>query len=132
VYGKLYNWYAVNDARGLAPEGWYIPTETEWATLGSCLGGNAVAGGPMKETDIVHWTTPNTGATNFSGFTGVPGGYRLYNGVFFSIGIDGYWWSKTESSANFAQDRNLHYSSDDVAAYSDNKHIGFSVRCIRD
>src|ERR1035437_4904310 len=74
TYGKLYNWYAVNDPRGLAPTGWHVPSDAEWTTLSTCLGGNAVAGGAMKETGTTHWTSPNTGATNSSGFTGLPGG----------------------------------------------------------
>src|ERR1035437_8570614 len=76
IYGKLYNWYVVNDPRGLAPTGWHVPSDAEWTTLSTCLGGYAVAGGAMKETGTTHWTSPNTGATNSSGFTGLPGGGR--------------------------------------------------------
>ena len=76
TYGKLYNWYAVHDPRGLAPEGWHIPSDAEWATLETCLGGSSVAGGKMKETGTTHWTAPNTDATNSSGFAGLPGGFR--------------------------------------------------------
>ena len=66
TYGRLYNWYAVNDPRGLAPMGWHVPTDAEWTTLSTSLGGDAAAGGAMKETGTTHWTTPNTGATNCS------------------------------------------------------------------
>jgi uncharacterized protein (TIGR02145 family) len=80
VYGKLYNWYAVNDPRGLAPEGWHIPSDAEWTTLTTFLGGEGVAGGKMKERGITHWIYPNTDATNSSGFTGLPGGVRYFLG----------------------------------------------------
>jgi uncharacterized protein (TIGR02145 family) len=132
IYGKLYNWYAVNDSRGLAPEGWHIPTDFEWTTLGNCLGGNTIAGGPMKEIGTTHWTTPNTGATNLSGFTGLPGGWRFSSGGFISIGLDGFWWSSAENSAGLALNRNLNYSSGGLEKYSADKRLGFSVRCLRD
>ncbi len=90
VYGKLYNWYVVNDPRGLAPEGWHVPTDFEWTTLTDCLGGVSVAGGPMKETGTSHWILPNEGATNESGFTGLPGGVRSsQDGSFFDLGDNG-------------------------------------------
>lgn len=132
TYGKLYNWYAVNDSRGLAPEGWYIPTDFEWTTLGSCLGGDAVAGGPMKEIGTTHWISPNTGATNLSGFTGLPGGYRISNGTFSLIGYVGSWWSFTETGTSFAWYRLLTYSLGELDNGSDNERLGFSVRCLRD
>lgn len=132
TYGKLYNWYAVNDSRGLAPEGWHIPTDFEWTTLGTCLGGDAVAGGPMKEIGTTHWTTPNAGATNLSGFTGLPGGYRNVNGAFNYIGNFGIWWSSTESSAGLAWSRFLDYNDVDLFRVSTNERGGFSVRCLRD
>ena len=132
AYGKLYNWYAVNDPRGLAPEGWHIPTQFEWTTLTDCLGGASVAGGPMKETGTTHWNSPNTDATNFSGFKGLPGGYRSSNGNFYDIGASGIWWSSTENSSISAWYRGLGYSGGDVDVYDINKQIGFSVRCLRD
>ncbi len=132
TYGKLYNWYAVNDSRGLAPEGWYIPTDFEWTTLGSCLGGDPVAGGPMKEMGTTHWTTPNTGATNLSGFTGLPGGYRDYIGTFYNIGNGGHWWSSTEFNTISAWGRVLYYLNVDLLRNGYDKHLGWSVRCLRD
>ena len=90
-YGKLYNWYAVNDPRGLAPQGWHIPTDAEWTTLSTLLGGTSVAGGKMKTTGITRWNSPNTSATNESGFAGLPGGYRNGSGTFYSVGAFGYW-----------------------------------------
>jgi len=131
MYGKLYNWFALNDTRGLAPEGWHIPTDFEWTTLGTCLGGDALAGGPMKEIGTTHWTTPNTGATNLSGFTGLPGGLRLETGPFAVINTSGYWWSSTESGTNYAWIRFLDYGSDDIFRVGPDKRCGLSVRCLR-
>src|SRR5450759_1177427 len=115
TYGKLYNWYAVNDPRGLAPTGWHVPSDAEWTTLSTCLGGNAVAGGAMKETGTTHWTSPNTGATNSSGFTGLPGGYRNNDGSFNNVGNFGYWWSSTELNTTDAWYRNLYYNGGNIS-----------------
>jgi uncharacterized protein (TIGR02145 family) len=132
VYGKLYNWYAVNDSRGLAPAGWHIPSQAEWTLLETCLGGWEFAGGAMKETGTTHWVSPNTDATNSSGFTGLPGGVRSSNGSFNFLGTHGYWWSSTESNAGIAWDRYL-VNTDGVSYGSvEDKKGGFSVRCIRD
>jgi uncharacterized protein (TIGR02145 family) len=132
VYGKLYNWYAVNDPRGLVPEGWHIPTDFEWTTLLNCLGGSTVAGGSMKETGTIHWTTPNNGATNISGFTGLAGGFHHNGGAFGQFGTDGYWWSSTEESTLGAWNLTLHNTYLDAIKVSLNKRTGASVRCIRD
>lgn len=132
TYGKLYNWYAVNDPRGLAPEGWYIPTDFEWTTLGTCLGGDDVAGGPMKEIGTTHWTAPNTGATNISGFTALPGGFRDNGGSFGSIGGGGTWWSSSENTSGNALQRGLSYYSVVLSDGGFDKNYGFSVRCLRD
>src|SRR6478736_1024516 len=91
VYGKLYNWYAATDPRKIAPQGWHIPSTEEWEALISFLGGES-AGGQMKESGLAHWTIPNSGATNISGFTGLPAGLR-YGGTFSDLGISGIWWS---------------------------------------
>lgn len=132
VYGKLYNWYAVNDPRGLAPTGWHVPSNAEWTILGTCLGGDAVAGGNMKETGTTHWTTPNTGATNSSGFTGLPGGRRNAIGVFSQVGSYGIWWSSTEFNTAFAVYRLLGYNDGNLIGSNNEKQIGFSVRCVKD
>ena len=134
IYGKLYNWYAVKDSThgGLAPLGWHIPTDAEWTTLTTTLGGTSVAGGKMKMAGTTKWTTPNTGATNSSGFAGLPGGYRYFNGTFSSIGYNGIWWSSTEVSATNAWFRYLGYSDSNVDRFDDGKTNGFSVRCLRD
>ena len=132
IYGKLYNWYAVNDPRGLAPEGWHVPTDFEWTTLENCLGGAAVAGGAMKETGTIHWTTPNTEAKNISGWAGLPGGLREFEGSFFNVGSHGNWWSSTEFDAYGARYRYLIYSSGAINRDVFFKQTGRSVRCLRD
>ena len=132
TYGKLYNWYAVNDSRGLAPEGWHIPTKIELTNLSSCLGGDLVAGGPLKEIGTTHWTSPNTGATNLSGFTGLGGGSRYNSGSFADIGVLGYWWTSTEDIAGLACWYQLWYFNDDLGSAFINKAFGFSVRCVKD
>ena len=131
IYGKLYNWYAVNDSRGLAPAGWHIPTDAEWTTLGASLGGDNVAGGKMKMTGTSYWSSPNTGATNSSGFSGLPGGYGGES--FGSFGNYGSFWTATESGVSTAWTRDLGYNYDYLYRFSlHNKRAGFSVRCIKD
>jgi uncharacterized protein (TIGR02145 family) len=129
-YGKLYNWYAVNDARGLAPQGWHIPTDAEWTTLSTLLGGISVAGGKMKTTGTTRWNSPNAFATNESGFAGLPGGYRSDIGN-FTPGW-GYWWSATEHSSTYAWKYRLTYGDGILYRGYLDKRFGFSVRCIKD
>jgi uncharacterized protein (TIGR02145 family) len=145
VYGKLYNWYAaagIYDAasaanpalrKKLAPSGWHVPTDPEWTQLTDCLGGDSVAGGKMKSTGTTLWQSPNTAATNESGFSSLPAGYRGYFGTFGNIGDDGFWWSSSEASIITAWTRYLNYNSSDAGRSSaSNKRNGFSVRCLRD
>jgi len=132
TYGKLYNWYAVNDPRGLAPAGWHVPSDAEWTTIETCLGGASVAGGAMKETGTTHWASPNTGATNSSGFTGLPGGYRTNGGSFSSVGFLGYWWSSTENGNPNAWARALASGNGNISRFAAGKLYGYSVRCLRD
>jgi uncharacterized protein (TIGR02145 family) len=138
IYGKLYNWYAVNDARGLAPEGWHIPTDEEWTFLTDYLGGEEVAGGKMKTTGTTYWNSPNTGATNESGFSTFPGGLRYDDGSFLNINDFAFFWSATESDFdNHAWGRDLSSSEGSVVRVINffnisNKSIGASVRCLRD
>ena len=129
TYGVLYNWTA---ALAACPEGWHLPSDAEWTTLTTYLGGASVAGGKLKEAGESHWTSPNTGATNESGFTALPGGYRSLNGTFRVLGITGYWWSSTEYSTSYAWYRYLDYNHSDVFRRYYNKENGFSVRCLRD
>ncbi len=131
AYGKLYNWFAVNDPRGLAPAGWHIPTEAEWATLITFLGGEAVAGGNMKETGTVHWKPGNLGATNSSGFTALPGGSRNGNGSYHNLNKEGYWWSSTMSDSFFVWSRVMVNYDASALRYDESDISGISVRCIR-
>jgi uncharacterized protein (TIGR02145 family) len=134
VYGKLYNWYAVNDPRGLAPTGWHIPSYAEWTTLIDCLGGVAVAGGKVKEAGTAHWADPNTDASNISGFTGLPGGFRRFDGTFYSLGQWAYWWTTTEYLLpGYYWYIDANSFSGDLSPYSaDLPGDGFSVRCVKD
>ena len=129
LYGKLYNWYAVNDKRGLAPTGTSIPTDAEWTTLTNFIGSEA--GGKMKESDTSNWTSPNSEATNSTGFTGLPGGICISNGDFHFIGDYGYWWSATSVDAATAWNRSLGYNSSIACRSYDDKNYGFAVRCIK-
>jgi uncharacterized protein (TIGR02145 family) len=131
-HGKLYNWYAVNDPRGLAPQGWHIPSDAEWTTLATTLGGSSVAGGKMKEPGTLNWTTPNTGADNNSGFAGLPGGYVNGFGSFSNVGFSGFWWSTTENNPASAWHRILDYYVGSIVKHFGSKQSGFSVRCLRD
>ena len=130
TYGKLYNWYAVTDSRNLCPAGWHVPSEAEWTTLENFLGDATVAGGKMKTT--TDWTLPNTAATNESGFSGLPGGYRASIGIYGDVGAKGCWWSSTEASSFDAWYRALDYYNGNSSRISYAKQNGFSVRCLRD
>jgi uncharacterized protein (TIGR02145 family) len=130
IYGKLYNWYAVNDPRGLAPRGWHVPSDAEWTTLSDYLGGESIAGGKMKETGTTHWMSPNKGASNSSSFSALPGGNRGSNDV--SIRGSGFWWSSTEYNGTKAWSRVLYYYDTSLLRYYNCKVCGFSVRCVKD
>jgi uncharacterized protein (TIGR02145 family) len=130
-YGKLYNWWAVNDPRGLAPEGWHVSSDDEWRTLLDNLGGEGQAGASLKEIGTKHWLSPNERATNSSGFKALPGGMRGIEG-FNAVYIAGYWWCSTEMSQIEAWDRNIDYRSGEVYRHGFIKHTGLSVRCLRD
>ena len=143
AYGVLYNWYAVNDSRGLCPVGWHVPSDDEWNGLGNYLGGELEAGGKLKSTrtePLPHprWQTPNNDATNESGFTGFPGGRRIHNGEFITIGAAGYWWSSTikddytdDPGTEYALGRWLSYFDGNLKRGRYPKEVGFSVRCIK-
>jgi uncharacterized protein (TIGR02145 family) len=132
IYGALYNWYTVSDSRNLCPVGWHVPTEAEWGELTDYLGGEAVAGGKLKEAGTTHWASPNYGATNESGFTALPGGYRYYDGMFKLIGLRGQWWSATGYNSGSAWGRNMDYFFSYALRKDYIKHNGFSVRCVKD
>jgi uncharacterized protein (TIGR02145 family) len=137
-YGNLYNWYALTDNRGLCPYGWHAPTDAEWTILTTYLGGQSIAGGKMKSTGTAYWNTPNTAATNESGFSVLPGGYRNFDGSFGSISYKAFFWSATEYDSFNAWLRYLNYTIGSVGRdYSiddntSNKSVGASVRCLRD
>jgi uncharacterized protein (TIGR02145 family) len=130
AYGKLYNWFAANNTK-LAPTGWHVATEAEWVALIDCLGGSSVAGGKMKSTSAL-WATPNTGATNSSGFNGLPGGWKAGSGNYALLGDAGYFWSSTERNATQGQYFLLSTNSASTATNGATKTFGYSVRCIKD
>ena len=131
TYGKLYNWYAINDIRGLAPQGWHIPSDAEWTTLSTSLAGESVAGGKMKEAGTLNWTSPNTGGNNNSGFTALPGGFRQNNG-FGLQGIWASWWSATPGDNNMIWGRFIFQSDVNLGRGLTEKSYGYSVRCVKD
>ena len=132
TYGALYNWYSVNSGR-LCPTGWHVPSVGEWTTLSTYLGGDNVAGGKLKETGTNHWTTPNTGATNTSGFTAVPGGVRSWVGQFDLIGSYGNYWTSTEvSNTGDANHKSMSNIMSILGSNAGKKSDGYSVRCLKD
>lgn len=145
TYGVLYNWAAVmagsvsssanpSGVQGACPVGWHVPSDAEWKKLTDYLGGEGIAGNKLKETGTTHWSSTNTGVTNESGFTALPGGYRGTNGSFFYLGNFGYWWSATEYNAAEAWYRYVNFEHSNL--YSEyhplGKQLGFSVRCVKD
>jgi uncharacterized protein (TIGR02145 family) len=131
TYGIIYNWHAVNTGK-LCPKDWYIPSDAEWTILTDFLGGESVAGGKLKETGVIHWSSPNSGATNETGFTALPGGSRYFlDGSFSNVGKFGYWWSSSEHSTTTAWLRYIYCSDSIVHRYDYSKRYGLSVRCIR-
>jgi uncharacterized protein (TIGR02145 family) len=135
IYGKLYNWYAVNDPRGLAPAGWHVASDSEWTAMIDCLGGAYIAGKKLKEAGTAHWDTPNGGTTNESGFTALPGGWRSGAGGIFSntrLGFYGDFWTSTEKSDKNAYFYEMSFDSQGVQRLNQDKRTGLSVRCIRD
>ena len=131
IFGKLYNWYAVNDPRGLAPQGWHIPSDSEWKVITIFLDGEEVAGGKMKDTSTV-WAQKSSGASGESGFYGLPGGYRQFDSKFGDIGDYANWWSSTESSFTSAWFFNIMSEYNYLYRIYDDKKYGFSVRCVKD
>ncbi|MGA2297681.1 MAG: fibrobacter succinogenes major paralogous domain-containing protein [FCB group bacterium] len=137
IYGKLYNWYAVYDPRGLAPEGWHVPSDSEWTILTNFLGGDSIAGGKLKEAGFSHWQSPNTGATDETGFSALPGGWQdEYHHGFGELKYLGCWWSSTDTTdwgsvaffrAMICNDSQVYRSR---TYYS--PVVAYSVRCIKD
>jgi uncharacterized protein (TIGR02145 family) len=133
TYGKLYNWYAVSDPRGLAPVGYHIPSSTEWSILINYLGGDVVAGGELKETGFCHWESPNTGATDSSGFTALPGGQRNgITGVFNFVTLYGFFVSSTDGDIDNSIGYTIYHNIGNISLVGFDKQGGFSVRLIKD
>jgi uncharacterized protein (TIGR02145 family) len=132
IYGKLYNWYAVNDSRNIAPKGWHVPTDAEWMTLINYLGGETVAGGKMKETGTALWLKPNAGATNSSGFKALPGGTRGFTGIFNTMRYYCVFWSSTQVDEYQSYSHTLNYIVQTSLKNSSGKQFGFSIRCVKD
>jgi len=131
VFGALYNWYTVNTGK-LCPAGWRVPTDEEWTSLTDILGGEKVAGGKIKEAGTEHWDAPNTDATNVSGFTALPAGYRMANGIFTGLREYGKWWSSSPVNDQEAWFRYVAYSFGNVRRSIFDKNFGCSVRCVKD
>jgi uncharacterized protein (TIGR02145 family) len=131
-YGHLYNWYAAYDSNNLAMNGWHVPSDSEWQYLIDYLGGEAIAGGKMKEIGFYHWADPNAGANNESGFTALPGGHRSIGGAFIELSHLGYYWSTTPPYGSDAWYRYLDYNSPVISRSAYYKKVGFSIRCVRD
>lgn len=131
-YGRLYNWYAINDPRGIAPAGWHVANDAEYATLINYLGGEKIAGDKLKEKGTAHWSAPNAGATNESGFTALPGGKREPNGTFRSFGNVASWWTSSERNTSNAWYYEVNFYYGDIYRWDYKKQSGYSVRCIKD
>jgi uncharacterized protein (TIGR02145 family) len=143
MYGGLYQWnemmqYVTTEGvQGICPTGWHIPTDAQWTRLANFLGGEDLAGVKMKSTGTIEagtglWHFPNPGATNESGFSADPAGFRLYsNGAFGNIGIQGYWWSSSVATPSYAWSRYLHYFYPEISRPNHHRNGGLSVRCLR-
>ena len=130
TYGALYNCYTVNTNK-LCPKGWRIPSDAEWTTLTTYLGGEGVVGGKLKETGTTHWKRPNLKATNSSGFTARAGGGRHEDEKFYDLGSKGYWWSSTEEGEANAWCFELQYAIRSINRLGSRKPSGWSIRCLR-
>ena len=132
TYGRLYNWFAVTDPRGLAPIGWHVATDSESNILSICNGGISVAGASLKETGNNHWTSSSNVGTNLFGFTALPGGFRNSSGAFSSIGTQGDWWTTSIYDATYA--RQFFISNNSATYFKGNgpKIQGMSVRLVKD
>ncbi|WP_223294129.1 fibrobacter succinogenes major paralogous domain-containing protein [Chlorobium limicola] len=129
TYGKLYNWYAVNDPRGLAPEGWHVPSDNEWQMLVEKTGGEKASGTKLKSTLL--WKEPLVGADNSTGFTAIPAGYRSSNGTFSLLGTNSSFWTSSENNSYSAWFRQMYNTYSAVYRVSSTKTQGLSVRCIK-
>jgi uncharacterized protein (TIGR02145 family) len=136
-YGKLYNWFACTDARGLCPTGWHVPSDAEWILFANFLGGEGIAGGKTKalgtlESGTGYWLDPNLGATNESGFSGIPSGARYLDGGTGNMGAYCFWWSSSEFDSILAWSQDRLVNNNVAHRFNNDKNYGFSVRCLRD
>jgi uncharacterized protein (TIGR02145 family) len=142
-YGYLYNWYAAKgiyttgtitsiDTGKICPEGWHVPTDAEWTTLTTELGGESVAGGKMKSIGTAYWSSQSAGTDNSSGFSALPGGYRIKDGSFNNLRNSATFWRATEVDANNAWSSRLEHNSNNVSKNSYEKQYGASIRCLKD
>ena len=131
-WSRLYTWYAATDSRGICPAGYHVPTDADWTTLTTYLGGESVAGAKMKYTGTSYWLSPNTGATNSSGFSGVADGSRDWDGTFTGLEYVGNWWSSTEYSSSDGYYRVLYDLQIYITRTSYSKAAGMAIRCVRD
>jgi uncharacterized protein (TIGR02145 family) len=133
TYGRLYNWYAVNDSRNIAPAGWHVPSNAEWITLVNYVGGSEVAGGKLKEAGTTHWLSPNTGATNKFGFTALPCGYRTSGNLnFLALGVADIMWTSSSINNDSAMTWHMDYNYAWIMGTETNKKEGASIRCVKD
>ena len=131
-YGKLYNWYAINDNRNIAPIGWHVPYDAEWTTLSNYLGGTTITGSKLMETGTVNWAATNTKATNETGFTALGGGIRYTDGTFTGLNNWGNWWSSTSDNLSSSINRTVYSGDNQFWVGSANKLFGVSIRCLKD
>jgi uncharacterized protein (TIGR02145 family) len=131
VYGRLYNWYALKDPRGLAPKGWHIPTDEEWSELYEYLGGAGLAGGKLKEKGTGHWLTPNMGAIDVIDFKALPGGCRYKEGTYMSISQSGFWWSSSTNSFGNVGYYSLRHNYPTIDWHGFDMEGGCSIRCVK-
>jgi uncharacterized protein (TIGR02145 family) len=131
-FGRLYNWYAVTNINQLCPSGWHVPSTEEWTILETYLGGNNNAGIELKSTGNKYWQGSNTGANNNTGFSALPGGYRIIHGEFYDMGARGYWWTSSQINSTTATIRSMYSAYTSIGAYNFFKTYGFSIRCVKD
>jgi uncharacterized protein (TIGR02145 family) len=133
TFGRLYNWYVVasTNPKNVCPKGWHVPTIADWKILISYVGGLGIAGGKLKEKGTIHWLKPNTGATNETAFTALPGGTRG-SGTFDGIGILGFWWTNAEYNARHGWSCIMSNDRKDVMIGAAGKESSFSIRCLKD
>ncbi|HEX6223333.1 MAG TPA: fibrobacter succinogenes major paralogous domain-containing protein [Chryseolinea sp.] len=131
LYGALYNWHSIATGK-LCPSGWHVPSDAEWSTLINFLGGEDIAGGPLKVITTAFWNAPNEGATNDSGFSAMPAGYLYDNSTYYSLGNVTHWWTSTESDDDSAWDRYVTYKDAKALKGEYSKKVFYSCRCVKD